>query len=120
MPFYEDHAPAFRGHGRAIPDLSHLRGWKAQEAEAGLGDEQWRAETARGRELGLEAAASIEDREEISCFQRGELPHWSGINTFLKCPFLEDVRRVGEYDVAFLGAPFDIGTTYRSGTRFGP
>ncbi|MCY3761415.1 MAG: agmatinase family protein [Gemmatimonadetes bacterium] len=97
-----------------------MRGWKAQDAEAGLGDEQWRTEAARGRELGLEAAPSIEDREGISCFQRGELPHWSGINTFLKCPFLEDVRRVGEYDVAFLGAPFDIGTTYRSGTRFGP
>ena len=27
---------------------------------------------------------------------------------------------MGEYDVAFLGVPFDIGTTYRAGTRFGP
>jgi agmatinase len=33
---------------------------------------------------------------------------------------VEDVRRCGEYDVAVLGAPFDGGTTYRSGTRFGP
>ena len=30
------------------------------------------------------------------------------------------MRRCGEYDVAVLGAPFDGGTTYRSGTRFGP
>ena len=29
-------------------------------------------------------------------------------------------RTCGEYDVAVLGAPFDGGTTYRSGTRFGP
>ena len=43
-----------------------------------------------------------------------------GINTFLKAPYVEDVRRCGEYDVAVLGAPFDGGTTYRSGTRFGP
>ena len=35
-------------------------------------------------------------------------------------PYVEDVRRCGEYDVAVLGAPFDGGTTYRSGTRFGP
>ena len=30
-------------------------------------------------------------------------------------PYVEDVRRCGEYDVAVLGAPFDGGTTYRSG-----
>ncbi len=38
----------------------------------------------------------------------------------MKTHYLEDVRNVGEYDVALLGAPFDIGTTYRAGTRFGP
>ena len=38
----------------------------------------------------------------------------------MKTPYLEDVRKVGEYDVAFLGVPFDIATTYRAGTRFGP
>ena len=48
------------------------------------------------------------------------LPHWSGINIFMATPYLEDVHRVDEYDVAFVGVPFDIGTTYRSGTRFGP
>lgn len=30
------------------------------------------------------------------------------------------MNKVGDYDVAFMGVPFDIGTTYRSGTRFGP
>jgi agmatinase len=38
----------------------------------------------------------------------------------LKLPYVEDVRKVGEYDVAFVGAPFDIGCTFRTGTRFGP
>ena len=73
----------------------------------------------RALELGLEAAPSIQDRS-ISLFSRGELPHFAGINTFLKAPYLEDVREVGEYDVAFMGEPLDTGTTYRAGTRFGP
>ena len=76
-------------------------------------------EIARGLELGLEAADSIVDRT-IPTFSRGELPHFAGINTFLKAPYVEDVRRCGEYDVAVVGVPFDGGTTYRSGTRFGP
>lgn len=73
----------------------------------------------RSLELGLEAAPSIKDRS-ISLFSRGELPHFAGINTFLKAPYLEDVRQVGQYDVAILGEPLDTGTTYRAGTRFGP
>src|SRR5690606_27074802 len=76
-------------------------------------------EIARGLEYGLPGAESLRDRS-IPTFSRGELPHFAGINTFLKAPYLEDVRRCGEYDVAVLGAPFDGGTTYRSGTRFGP
>ena len=30
------------------------------------------------------------------------------------------MRDVGKYDAAVLGIPFDSGTTYRPGTRFGP
>ena len=33
---------------------------------------------------------------------------------------LEDARELGGQDVVFLGAPYDGGTTYRPGTRFGP
>src|SRR5262245_35398307 len=120
MTFYKRHAPNHREHQRALGDHSGFAGYRAQDLEAGLPTTQWDAECRRGQELGLPCADSIEDKTEISCFQRGELPHWSGINTFLKMPYLEDVRKVGDYDVAFVGAPFDIGTTYRSGTRFGP
>jgi agmatinase len=91
----------------------------AVAAEARLPSARWEAEVARGLELGLPGADSITDRR-IPTFSRGELPHFAGINTFLKSPFVEDVRTCGDYDVAVLGAPFDGGTTYRPGTRFGP
>jgi len=38
----------------------------------------------------------------------------------MKSPYCEDVRKVGDYEAAFVGVPFDTGTTYRPGTRFGP
>ena len=76
-------------------------------------------EIARSLELGLEAAPSIKDRS-ISLFSRGHQPAFAGINTFMKAPYCEDIRKVGEYEAAFVGVPFDTGTTYRPGTRFGP
>ena len=120
MSFYDKHAPNRREHNRDLPDLSQYDGMKAQKAEGALPSAYDEKEMKRIKELGLEPADSIEDKTEISCFQRGSSPHWSGINTFLKLPYLEDVRKVGEYDVAFVGVPFDIGCTFRSGTRFGP
>src|SRR5215470_18080978 len=120
MSFYKRHAPRHREHSRPLPDFGELEGMRALKSEQEIPLRQWREEVRRGKELGLDCAASIEDKTEISCFQRGEMPHWSGINTFLKTPYLEDVRKVSEYDVAFVGVPFDIATTYRSGTRFGP
>jgi agmatinase len=117
---YNRHAPQRRGHNRPLPDTSQLDGMKLQKAEAALPSAYHEKEIRRIKELGLEPVDSIQDKTEFSCFQRGSLPHWSGINTFLKLPYLEDVRKVGEYDVAFVGVPFDIGCTFRTGTRFGP
>ncbi len=91
----------------------------AVAAEAALPTTGWEREVARGLELGLPGADSIVD-QTIPTFSRGELPHYAGINTFLKQPYVEDVHRCGDYDVAVLGAPHDSGTTYRPGTRFGP
>jgi agmatinase len=42
-----------------------------------------------------------------------------GISTFGKSPYVEDWERI-EADVAILGAPFDFGTQWRAGARFGP
>ena len=95
------------------------------EAQRALAREQqlpqtgWQQEIDRSLQYGLEAASSIRNRN-IPTFSRGELPHYAGINTFLKAPYLEDVNLVGNYDVAIIGVPHDSGTTYRPGTRFGP
>ena len=92
---------------------------QALEKERHLPLTGWQQEVSQGLTYGLEAADSIRDRS-IPTFSRGELPHYAGINTFMKAPYLEDVRNVGNYDVAILGVPHDSGTTYRPGTRFGP
>ncbi len=42
-----------------------------------------------------------------------------GISTFGKSPYVENWDQI-EADVAILGAPFDFGTQWRSGARFGP
>jgi len=108
---HHDHLPL---HDRYGPEARY-----AVEAEARLPTAKWEEEVARGLELGLPGADSLVDRT-IPTFSRGELPHFAGINTFLKAPYLEDVRECGKFDVAIIGAPFDGGTTYRPGTRFGP
>ncbi|MDQ7827530.1 MAG: agmatinase [Armatimonadota bacterium] len=50
--------------------------------------------------------------------ERLNLP-FTGITSFCKLPVHTDLDTL-EADVAILGAPFDMGTQYRSGTRFGP
>ena len=45
------------------------------------------------------------------------MPRYAGRSTFCRLPELRDVPRC---DVAVLGAPFDAGTSYRPGARFGP
>ena len=92
---------------------------QALEKERKLPLTGWQQEVDQAKRFGLEAAESIVDRN-ISTFSRGELPHFAGINTFMKAPYLEDVNQVGNYDVAIVGVPHDCGTTYRPGTRFGP
>lgn len=102
------------------PLFRPLTGRQAVEREAELPRAEFDASVRRSLELGLTAAASIRDRS-ISLFVRGgDPPAFAGINTFLKAPYLEDARRIGDYDVAFIGVPLDTGTTYRSGARFGP
>ncbi|MEP6020295.1 MAG: agmatinase [Paracoccaceae bacterium] len=49
---------------------------------------------------------------------RLDLP-FVGIATFGKRPYVSDWSNI-EADVAVLGAPFDFGTQWRSGARFGP
>ncbi|KAK1758953.1 arginase family-domain-containing protein [Echria macrotheca] len=46
---------------------------------------------------------------------------FSGISTFGRLPY-QNCLQSGDatYDIAFIGAPFDTGTSYRPGARFGP
>jgi agmatinase len=46
-----------------------------------------------------------------------ECPRFAGISTFMRLPHIADPRRL---DVALIGVPFDGGTSYRPGARFGP
>mmetsp|Transcript_10656 Transcript_10656/g.29364 ORF Transcript_10656/g.29364 Transcript_10656/m.29364 type:complete len:408 (+) Transcript_10656:210-1433(+) len=95
------------------------KGWKAALKEAEIPTTKADEETAHALHMGLQGASSIDDKT-IPTFSRGELPHFAGINTFMKAPFVEDVRNVGGYDATVVGVPFDGGCTYRAGTRFGP
>jgi len=45
------------------------------------------------------------------------VPRFAGPPTFARLPRLDEVERA---DVAVLGVPFDSGTSYRPGARFGP
>ncbi len=101
------------------PKTGELRGNRNLNRLRRISQTKQDEEIKRNLELGLEAAASINDRS-ISLFSRGHQPAFAGINTFLKMPYCEDIRNVGDYEAAFVGVPFDTGTTYRPGTRFGP
>jgi agmatinase len=46
-----------------------------------------------------------------------QVPRYAGKGTFAR---IADIHEVSDYDIAILGAPFDGGTSYRPGARFGP
>ena len=100
-------------------DRSTLQGMQGLRRLAQIPATAQHRAVQQGLEYGLEAAESVQDRR-ISTFSRGAQPAFAGINTFLKAPYCEDIREVGRYDAAVIGVPFDMGTTYRSGCRFGP
>jgi guanidinobutyrase len=46
-----------------------------------------------------------------------DMPRFGGIATMMRLPHVPDAKGL---NVAFVGVPFDIGTSNRSGARFGP
>ena len=53
-------------------------------------------------------------------YEKGDLNlPFVGICTFGKYPHKQEIHS-DEFDLAFIGAPFDMGTQWRSGARFGP
>jgi agmatinase len=95
-----------------------LRGTRAMEQEAQLPSSRAGELAQLALEYGLESAESIRDRA-IPLFNRTGWG-WGQGGQFMSAPFLEDMRTLGGQDVAIMGVPLDCGTTYRSGTRWGP
>ena len=56
-------------------------------------------------------------KEPIQPVSGTVVPRYAGPSTFARLPELRDVE---ECDVAIIGVPFDAGTSYRPGARFGP
>ena len=77
-------AGAARAHHPDPTNMMHqTKGWHAALKEATIPTTKHDEEVARCLKYGLEGASSIEDRT-IPTFSRGELPHFAGLNTFLK------------------------------------
>src|SRR5215218_5868105 len=99
-------------------DREPLHGTRMMRREAELPTRRAKERQEEALALGLESAASVRDRT-IPLFNR---TNWrmSNSGTYLSAPFLRDMRELGGQDVAVVGVPLDTGTTFRSGTRWGP
>jgi agmatinase len=99
-------------------DRELLHGTRMLYREAEIPDERMKERKQKELEWGLPSAESIRDRS-IPLFNRGRW-RFSNSGTYMCSPYLEDMRQLGGQDVAVLGVPLDTGTTFRSGTRWGP
>jgi agmatinase len=99
-------------------DREHLHGVRMAAQEGEISDRHAAEQRQQNLEHGLESAWSIRDRT-IPLFHRSGYGY-SPKGTFMGCDALIDMRELGGQDVAVLGVPLDAGTTFRSGTRFGP
>src|SRR5277367_2437530 len=59
----------------------------------------------------------VEAEEPIGPTDASVVPRFSGLATFARLPTSEQVPR---WDIGVVGVPFDGGTSYRPGARFGP
>ena len=62
----------------------------------------------------MEQAGGVMPNQPIS---GNDLARFSGPQTFMRLPSADTAEGL---DVGFIGVPMDIGTSWRSGTRFGP
>src|SRR5438034_5760177 len=70
-----------------------------------------------GREVGSTGTGSEPGGAERGPIDASRTPRFAGPPTFALLPRRDEV---GRCDVAVVGVPFDTGTSYRPGARFGP
>ena len=99
-------------------DRELLHGTRMLQREAEIPEDRTRERKQQELEWGLPSAESIRDRT-IPLFNRGRW-RYGNSGTYLCTRYHEDMRTLGGQDVAFVGVPLDCGTTFRSGTRWGP
>ena len=59
----------------------------------------------------------MQPAQHIGQVDAQNVPRYVGLRTFARLPRLEDVEAA---DAAILGAPLDLGSTFRTGSRYGP
>ncbi|MFK0005187.1 agmatinase [Paenarthrobacter sp. NPDC090522] len=59
----------------------------------------------------------MSNHQPIGPVDATQVPRFAGLGTFARLPQLD---RVPDYDIAIVGVPFDGGTSFRPGARFGP
>ena len=64
--------------------------------------------------------SSAREARKFRAPSSNELPRVAGIPSFLRLPVHDDPDHVPEVDVLLCGVPFDGGTSFRPGARFGP
>ena len=58
-----------------------------------------------------------DNKQFVGVVPATKVPRYAGKGTFAR---VADIHEVTDYDIAILGVPFDGGTSYRPGARFGP
>ncbi|RIK42282.1 MAG: agmatinase [Chloroflexi bacterium] len=104
--------------GHPAIQRAETHGTWIQQAEQQIDTKRAKEELERMRAFGLEPAESIRDRN-ITLFNRVPVGY-GHFGPFNPARFLEDMRELGGQDVVFIGAPYDGGTGFRSGARYGP
>ena len=120
----DDHTHSHGGHHHHHHGTHGVRredtdGARSMETLSRISQKKQDEDVRRSLEFGLEAANSVIDRN-ISLFSRGHQPAFAGINTFMKAPYCEDIRKIGDFEAAFVGAPFELSHDISARTRFGP
>lgn len=87
-----------------------------QHSHASLDDED---------DLGIPEFVKIPPPDYVGDLDPAYAPLYARIPTFAHLPLVEcfgldPSKRKPEFDIAIVGAPFDTGVSYRSGSRFGP